>query len=108
MISKNPYDVSTSENSVVVRRLTKKSTFMLAISLSLYGVAALMYSFSETWTFHTPYSTEVIWELPLLDGMGIFLNAPQSTTLLLACVALGTMFLLFALVANGKSRPKAS
>jgi hypothetical protein len=71
---------------------------MAALSIGCYSLAGVLYFCSQSWTFYTPYSTETTWELFWQGQMSLEIGTSLGLIALTGLVALGSLFLLLALI----------
>ena len=105
MIETNPYDPTTSTTNRYLPRQTKRSVLMLAVSLNFFSVAGFLFLCSESWTMHTPYSTENAWRLSIRGLFEFSISATLGLTVLATLLLMGTLFLWLAMFAYWKSLP---
>ena len=96
-IPMNPFEATVQVTSGVRRRGRPKA-FLLALSIGCFALAGVLYFYSQSWTFYTPYSTETRWELFWQGQMSIEIGVTFGLFAMTGSVLLGSLFLLLALI----------
>ncbi len=96
-IPTNPFE-ATVQITNVVRVRGRARAFLLSLSFGCYALAGILYFFSQSWTFYTPYSTETTWELFWQGQMTIEIGVTFGMLAMNGSVLLGSLFLLLALI----------
>lgn len=101
-IPTNPFEATAQVTSPVQRRRGAR-ILMIALSMGCCSLAGVLYFYSQSWTFYTPYSAETTWEISLPGQTTFAISKTLGLLALAVLVSLGSVFLLLALL-PGRNR----